>query len=279
MNIKELRRKIRNSSDYKKFGLCDADIVLILMKVLRVSKTQLIMGEREVTESEEKEICGLIKRLVCGEPVQYLIKECEFMSLKFYVEEGVLIPRADTEVLTEAVIERLDSDKKLKIADMCCGSGCVGISIAHFLKKSQVHFYDFSEKALCITEKNAENILKNREYTISEMNLLKDFPNDIYDCIVSNPPYIKTSEIERLENKVKCYEPYDALNGGYDGLMFYRRISQMAKIRKGGLIAFEIGFDQGCDVAEILKQNGYSDIEIINDIEDRNRVVLGRVRS
>lgn len=276
MNVKELRHSVKNFLELKDCNFSDADVTLILMKVLNISKTQMLLGDKVVTSKEEDAVFECAKRLAVGEPVQYIINECEFMSLPFYVERGVLIPRDDTEILVEEVIRRLDKDVKLSVADLCCGSGCIGISIAKYMKNIQMHFYDISETAIRVTGKNAEKLIGDRDYCITQMDLINDFPTEYFDCVVSNPPYIESCEIDNLEEKVKCFEPKEALDGGDDGLIFYERISSAARLKNGGIIAFEIGYNQGDAVSEILHRNGYSHIEILKDIEDRDRVVIAR---
>lgn len=267
---------IKKNLDISGCDYCNADIILILMNVLKTNKTQVLIGERNVSSAEREEIQRCVNRLTEGEPVQYIINKCEFMSLMFHVEKGVLIPRADTEILVEAVIDRLDKNKKLSVADLCCGSGCVGISIAYYKKNVNLFFYDFSETAIDLTRKNAKSLLDDRKFLITKMDLLSDFPTESFDCVVSNPPYIETSQIGILDKKVKCFEPREALDGGGDGLNFYRRIASEARLNNGGFIAFEIGFNQGDSVAEILSKSGYSDIEVLKDMENRDRVAIGR---
>ena len=279
MNVKELRRSVKKFLEIKNCNYCDADITLILMKALKISKTQMLIGDKLVSLEEEDAVYKYAKRLALGEPVQYIVNECEFMSLPFYVKSGVLIPRADTEILVEAVIDRLDKNAKLSVADLCCGSGCIGISIAKYMKNIQIHFYDVSETAICVTNKNAEKLIGERDYAVTQMDLINDFPTECFDCVVSNPPYIESSEIDNLEEKVKCFEPEEALDGGNDGLSFYERIASVARLKNGGIIGFEIGYNQGEAVSKILQRNGYSHIEILKDIEDRDRVVIARNNS
>ena len=134
MNVKELRHSVKRFLEIKNCNYCDADITLILTKALNISKTQMLIGDKLVSSEEEDAVYKYAERLALGEPVQYIVNECEFMSLPFYVKSGVLIPRADTEILVEAVIDRLDNNAKLAVADLCCGSGCIGISIAKYMK-------------------------------------------------------------------------------------------------------------------------------------------------
>ncbi len=271
MKVREFRRKLAEC--YKNSSI--VDVSLILCDTLNLSKTELLSGDREVTKEEEKEILNKVLRLDGGEPVRYIIGECEFMSLPFYVRNGILIPRQDTEVLVEALLERLNKEKPLKVIDMCTGSGCIGICLSYYMKNVSLSMCDILDVAIEVASENAKRHIDGREYKIFKMNLLEDFPDEEYDCIVSNPPYIRTDVIEGLEKKVKDFEPTLALDGGDDGLIFYRRIAEMAKLKKGGILAFEIGFDQGEEVFNILNENGYKDIQVIKDIENRDRVVLG----
>ncbi len=271
MKVRELRRELTDQ-----FTKCSSvDISLILCDTLNLSKTALLLGDIDVTKEEEKEVLSKVLRLENGEPVQYIIGESEFMSLLFSVRKGILIPRQDTEILVEALLERLNKEKPLKVMDMCTGSGCVGISLAYYMKNISLSMCDVSDVALEVTKENAKRHIENKEYKIFKLNVLEDFPDEEYDCIVSNPPYIKTDVIEGLEKKVKDFEPALALDGGRDGLAFYRRIAKEAKLKKGGILAFEIGFDQGKEVLDILNEYDYVNIEVIKDIENRNRVVLG----
>ena len=276
MNVKELRHSVKRFLEIKNCNYCDADITLILTKGLNISKTQMLIGDKLVSSEEEDAVYKYAERLALGEPVQYIVNECEFMSLPFYVKSGVLIPRADTEILVEAVIDRLDNNAKLAVADLCCGSGCIGISIAKYMKNIQMHFYDVSGTAICVTNKNAENLIGERDYSVTQMDLINNFPTECFDCVVSNPPYIESSEIDNLDKKVKCFEPKEALDGGNDGLTFYERIASAVRLKNGGIIGFEIGYNQGEAVSKILQRNGYSHIEVLKDIEDRDRVVIAR---
>ena len=143
------------------------------------------------------------------------------------------------------------------------------------MKNICLQMCDVSDVAISVSEENAGRHIKSSDYKIFKMNLLEDFPEDEYDCIVSNPPYIRTDVIDGLDKKVRGFEPNIALDGGNDGLVFYHRIAKEAKLKKDGLLAFEIGYDQGAEVTEILYENGYIKVEVIKDIEGRDRVVLG----
>ncbi len=273
MNISDLRYEVLTDiSDEEK----RRDAELWVMAALDISKTQFILGSRPVSPCEYNKIKEGLARLKKGEPLNYLTGKCEFMSLPFYVDKNVLIPRSDTEILVEALIDILPNDKKITILDLCSGSGCIGISLAYYLKNAEVTMIDISENAVEIEKKNA---LINGVYDRCEfgvMDIMEEFPEREYDCVVSNPPYIKTDVIETLDKKVKEFEPRIALDGGYDGLDFYRRISEKAKISHNGIICFETGFDQSESVTDILFENGYKDCKIIYDIEKRGRVCIVR---
>ena len=263
MKVKELRSKFKGTAD------------LIIMDVLGISKTELVLGDIDADEKHIEEIEQKINRLKNGEPLQYILGKTEFMSLEFITEPDVLIPRADTEILVEAVMKRLNHNKKLLVADLCCGSGCIGISLAHYMKNISVKMVDISERALTIAQKNAVLNGVDDRLQFKNIDIMKQMPDIYTDCIVSNPPYIKSETIKTLDRKVRQFEPEIALDGGDDGLNFYRHITKHARLKEGGLLAFEIGYDQGCAVAEILNKYSYTNIEILCDIENRSRVVLG----
>lgn len=274
MNLKALRAKTAKILRDSNADSPEADSGLIIMYALGIDKTRLLLGECAVSEEEEAKVLQCINRRIAGEPVQYITGECEFMSLKFSVNKNVLIPRADTEVLVEAVLARIGGRKE--VWDIGCGSGCICISLAHYAENLNVTAFDISNCALKTARKNA--VLNNVSDRIDfvQCDILNEVPNGLPDCIVSNPPYIRTNVIETLDDNVKKSEPRAALDGGSDGLIFYKRIANAIKVKKDGLLAFEIGYDQALDVSGILRQNGYSNIEVLQDLENRDRVVLGR---
>ena len=272
MKLKQLRTELSAMLKEKGIDSPDADISVILMHLLKLDKTQLVLGDRLISDEEYSLILTNIQRLTDGEPVQYITGFCEFMSLKFITRPGVLIPRADTEILVEAVLDRLD--KNASVADFCCGSGCIGISLAHYAPDISVTALDISDDALTTAKENAALHGVSDKVKFINTDILRSIPDAEYDCIVSNPPYIRSDVIEALDPKVRDMEPRIALDGGDDGLIFYRRIAEHAPLRNGGLLAFEIGFDQGTAVCNILNDNGYNNIELLQDIENRDRVVL-----
>lgn len=249
------------------------DSRLLLCEFLRVDKVWLIVNSN-------KEICDLdgfdklVKRRINHEPMQYILNRAEFMGLDFYVDTNVLVPRPDTEVLVEKVIDFI-GDKNMVFADFGTGSGCIPISILANCKNAFAHAFDISSEALKVAIKNADSNMVTDRSDFVNMNILEDFPNIELDCIVSNPPYIESHVIPELMEDVRSYEPGIALDGGKDGLVFYRRIAEQGWdiLKDGGLLAFEIGYNQAEDVSNILKNKGYTNIEVTKDIAGNDRVV------
>ena len=228
-------------------------------------------------------------------PLQHIIGHAPFMAYEFYVNEHVLTPRADTEVLVEetfAAVKQMVSEKKqvlsegeqtlsekIQILDMCTGSGCIAVSLACMSQEAaipcQVTAADLSEEALLVAQKNNEALCEGRVQLIHS-NLFEALPDTKeFDIIVSNPPYIKSEEIGGLMPEVRDYEPRMALDGKEDGLYFYRKLAEDGWhfLKKGGKMLLEIGYDQGVSVPEILKNCGYSQIQVIQDLAGLDRVV------
>lgn len=275
MKTKELRTIITNR--LKTAGNADAAAIsaVLLMHGLNLTKTELIIGDYVPTNEQIKQIDEWVKRAMADEPVQYIVGETEFMSLKFKVCKDVLIPRADTEILVSEVLERVEDKRSPVIWDLCSGSGCIGISLAYYKKDLSAWLADISRAALNVSEENInEYNLRDRVKTVC-FDVMTDEMPCTADCVVSNPPYIAHDIIGVLDKNVRCFEPSLALDGGVDGLDFYRRIAANAKIKNGGILAFEIGFDQKDEVEEILEQKRYRNIKTVNDIENRPRVVIG----
>lgn len=275
MDTKELRSVITNRLKTAEVADAAAISAVLLMKGFNLTKTQLVIGDYEPTEEELMLIQKWTRRAETGEPVQYIVGETEFMSLNFKVRSGVLIPRPDTEILVSAVLDRLKDVKSANVWDLCCGSGCIGLSLAYYKKDLTVTLADISSIALNVSEENIiRHNLVNRVKTL-HFDVMCDVMPYEADCVVSNPPYIAHNDIDGLEKNVRLFEPHSALDGGNDGLDFYRKIAASVKIKKGGILAFEIGFGQKDSVEKILGHNGYSEVTTINDIENRPRVVIG----
>lgn len=256
------------------------DAQLLLGMVLAKDKIYLITNrDKEVSVKDEKEYLNLIEKRSKKMPIKYILGETEFMGIDLDVEEGVLIPRGDTEVLVEEVLSIINEEDSLDVCDLCSGSGAIGISLAILrknIKVDEIDNYDIPEK---VTKSNIlKHALENRVKFIKS-NLLREVikQEKKYDIIVSNPPYIKASEIDNLMDDVKVYEPHIALDGGEDGLVFYRKIIKESKLalKDNGLLAFEIGHDQGESVKKLMEEEGFSNIRLVKDLAGLDRVLLG----
>ena len=259
------------------------DTQLILAHVLKRDKLY-IMTNRDVNVSikNEEKFLEFIEKRANKMPLKYILGETEFMGLDFIIKEGVLIPRNDTEILVEEVLKLIKDEEELEVCDLCSGSGAIGISLAHYRKNIKVDEIDFYPIPEEITKKNiAKHKLDDRVKFIKS-DLLKEVikENKKYHILVSNPPYIKEEEINTLMKDVKDYEPHTALDGGEDGLVFYRRIIEESKkvLKENALIAFEIGYDQGEAVSKLLEDNGFNNIKVVKDLAGLDRVVLGYFR-
>lgn len=248
----------------------------LLAFLLNKTKEWIMMNlDTNLSLEEENKFNNLISKRISGTPFQYIIGYQYFFSNKFFVNENVLIPRADTEILIYKVLEIAKSRENIRILDMCTGSGCIAISLSKELEKSCVFAVDISKDALDVAYKNS--IENGVSVNFIESDLFSNVPSEKFDIIVSNPPYIMTSEMSRLSKDV-LNEPHIALDGGEDGLVFYRNISKDSRhfLTDGGYIVFEIGYDEGEAVYEILNNLEYSNIEIIKDYSGNDRVVVAK---
>jgi release factor-specific protein-(glutamine-N5) methyltransferase len=256
------------------------DAELLLGSVIEKNRVYLISHKEEEVNSENTEkYFNLIEKRMNKMPVKYILNKCEFMGIDFYVEEGVLIPRDDTEILVEEVLKHIEENEEIKLCDLCCGSGAIGISLAHFrqnIKADLIDYYPIPEKVSLMNIK--KNNLGNRVSFIKSDLLEKPMEEQkMYDVIVSNPPYIEEDEIDKLMDDVKNYEPHTALNGGKDGLEFYRKIINQSQkvLKKSGILAFEIGYNQGEAVNLLMKEYNFQDIKVIKDFASLDRIVVG----
>ena len=253
---------------------------LLLEKAAGLNRTALFLRGEEVLFADVLEVYeGYLAEREQGRPTQYILGEWEFMGLPFSVGEGVLIPRGDTEVLVETILERQQTEKFKSILDIGTGSGCIPISLGHYGRFENIVAVDISQRALGYATENA--VKNNVRIDFYESDLFTNIPAEWkgnLDAIVSNPPYIPKKDIEELMTEVKDFEPMNALDGGEDGLDFYRAIVEQGRewLKDGGWLFFEIGYDQGEDLRNLLQEFGYTAIEIRQDLAGLDRVALGR---
>jgi release factor glutamine methyltransferase len=256
------------------------DSQILLSKVMDKDRI-FILTHRDLPVGEDaaEEYMKLIELREKKMPIKYMLGECEFMGYMFKVREGVLIPRPDTEVLVENVISRVKERGYRRICDVCTGSGIIGITVAKECEETEVLCLDISSVALETAMENAKNLGVSERVEVVFSDLLGyALERELrFDVIVSNPPYIRTSDIGGLMEDVKEYEPFEALCGGEDGLEFYRKITEQSLmlLRKDGMLAFEIGYDQRVDVVNILAEKGFGNIAAAKDLSGNDRVVLG----
>lgn len=282
--IKELflmGRSILRDSGIDSYAL---DARLILEYCIGVTPTQVFTSEVEVSKDDEEKYLNLIDERKKGKPIAYMIGKKEFYGNEFIVKEGVLIPRPDTEILVEKVLEILKNNKNYtSICDLCSGSGAVGISIQKNNENVNCTYIDNYDIPLKVTEENIYMYdLKDRSYIVKS-DLLEFFiKNNLeLDGIVSNPPYIRKGDIKTLIKDVKDYEPYEALNGGEDGLDYYRKICEQAKkvLVNNGFVAFEIPHNKAFDIMYIMTNNNFENIDIYKDANEKDRVIIGYYKS
>lgn len=246
------------------------------------SRTEFYRDGSMYTSPEiEAAIRTLAQRHINGEPVAYLLGEWEFYGLALDVNESVLIPRVDTEVLAGAAIEYVKTVPKCRVLDLCAGSGCVGLAVAANAPDCRVLLGELSEMALRVCRQNVRRCGLTERVKASVMDALAPPPRSIGDfhCIVCNPPYIPRADIETLERSVKDFEPYQALCGGEDGFDFYRAITRQWKpaLTENGRLYFEVGVGQADAALRLMRSEGFGDINIIPDTQGIPRVVYGTV--
>ena len=253
----------------------ELDARYILEYITGLNSAQYFIHSEDIIEKNKaEEFFRLIERRSKRIPLSYVIGTRDFFGLTFKVDENVLIPEQETELLVEEVMKHSEGKSVL---DMCTGSGCIAISIALFGKPSKVAASDISEKALEVARENAKS-LKAGEISFIQGDMFENV-TDKFDIIVSNPPYIETGEIDELMPEVRDYIPRLALDGDIDGLKFYRIISKEAvkKLNKNGRIFYEIGYNQSRAVASILLENGFTDVKIMKDYSGLDRIVMAKL--
>lgn len=232
----------------------------------------------------ERRVEELVQRRLAGEPVAYIIGEWEFYGLPLDISREVLIPRLDTELLAErGILKARESGEGARVLDLCAGSGCVGLAIAANAPECRVVLAELSEGALRVCKQNVRRNELNARVTCLSVNAMENPSSTLwdFDAIVCNPPYIPSGDISGLDVSVRDYEPRMALDGGTDGLDFYRSVAARWKsaLRLGGTLIFEVGMGQAPAVEEIMEQSGFEDIKIYPDTQGVLRVVEGIINS
>lgn len=252
----------------------------LLMEATGLSRVSLLIdGDQELPLAQVETYETWIEERLVNRPLQYIIGHTEFMGLPFVVGEGVLIPRADTEILVERVLTVAKNENLQTVVDFGTGTGCIPISLAK-LGNMQAMGVDISPKALAYAEKNST--ANQVDVTWLESDLFTNLQKgSVFDCIVSNPPYIQAEVVEELMPEVKDFEPRNALDGGADGLIFYREITKQAPnwLKDGGWLFFEIGYDQGIDVQKLMEARGFIHCTVEKDLAGLDRVVYGKWNS
>lgn len=260
----------------QKAGITDAelDARLLLEFICHTDRNALYAhGDQEIEDEKMQDFLQLIEKRAVHIPLQHLTGEQNFMGLDFLVNEHVLIPRQDTEILVEEIMRDLHDG--IRILDMCTGSGCILLSLLHYSNDCAGVGVDVSEDALAVARQNADRLAEKQAVFI-QSDLFEKVEGS-FDLIVSNPPYIRSQEIAGLMPEVREHEPHLALDGRDDGLHFYREIIKgaMPHLKRGGQLFFEIGYDQGEAVQALLAANGYTEIAVVKDYAGLDRVVYG----
>lgn len=274
----------------------DCDIRILLEDLCGVDREELfIQGDKVISRRETEIFMNAVNKRMGHYPVQYITGKQEFMGLTFTVNQNVLIPRMDTEILVEEVMRQLNDNSR--ILDMCTGSGCILLSLLYYSNDCEGVGVDISEEALDVAKDNAGRLILDDTFDILfktggmgkkrldedkiefiQSNLFNDVRGR-FDIIVSNPPYIRSDVIPTLMEEVRDYEPILALDGKEDGLYFYRKIIEKSPdyLNPGGLLFFEIGYDQAHDVVALMEKAGFKDVTVVQDYAHLDRVVWGRI--
>ncbi len=253
---------------------------LLMQDVLAKPRQYLLVHDNEeINEEILKKYFNNVLKVKQGTPIEHITHVKEFMKMNFFVDENVLIPRQDTEILVEEVIKIANKNNSIKILDLCTGSGAIAVSLAKYIENSEITAVDISEKALGIAKRNAKINKVENKITFVKSDLFNNLANNKFDIIVSNPPYIKKQTIKTLEKQVQK-EPLIALDGGEDGLDFYKKIIKNAYIflKYNGYLCFEIGYDQKQEVIDlIVKEEKYINTYSKKDLYDNDRIVITKV--
>lgn len=277
MTIKETLRK--GMIKLKSNGVDEPNLKARLLMQYILNKPRqylLIYDNQTLTLRQEVDYFKAIKKVSLGMPIQHITHSQEFMKLDFYINEDVLIPRADTECLVEEVIKIAKRINAKEILDLCTGSGAISVSIAKYIENSKITALDISQKALKVAKVNAKNNGVENQIKFVQSDLFENLKTEKYDIIVSNPPYIKSNVIKTLDKQVQK-EPVIALDGGKDGLDFYRKIVKRAYeyLKYNGYLCLEIGYDQKSEVIKLIEnERKYRDTYSKRDLYGNDRVIL-----
>ncbi len=279
MTLGSVYRKGREMLEESGIKDADFDSLCLLDHFFGADRTALIVhGERKADEETCRKFFKAAEERKTGKPLQYIVGKWNFMGFDFLVGEGVLIPRDDTEIVVEAAIDFLKTIEKPKIIDLCSGSGAIAVALAKIFPESRVTALEFSDSAADYLKKNIEfNGADNVTVFKGDVTKCSDnFEDGSFDLVISNPPYIKTEEIDTLQPELR-FEPRMALDGGRDGLYFYRIITEKwaSKLRQGGMLAYEVGEEQFEPVSNLLKTRGFYSVEYRLDLQGFKRTVSG----
>jgi release factor glutamine methyltransferase len=273
--MKTIRQAVVDAAQRLHGEYAARDAELLLMHALGVTRASLLANpQRDLSREEETRFSAMIAERATGKPIQHITGTQEFFGLAFTVDQDVLIPRPETEHLVEAVIARLPKDRAVKIADVGTGSGAIAVALTHAVPLAQVTALDISRVALDVAARNAKTHGVESRVKFLESDLLTACAGEVFDVIVSNPPYIADGELESLEAQVREFEPGLALFAGSTGYELYERLIPQAwsGLREGGLLAMEIGFGQSARLVELL--HAWKSVEFVNDLQGIPRVVL-----
>lgn len=268
-------------SDLDGIENAENELRFIFKKALSINDTDFIlMGMNEISEDMTDKIGAMVSERLTGKPIQYILGEWDFCGLTFKVDENVLIPRPETEILCNYVLDYIKDFKDTPyVGDLCSGSGCIGLTIKHKRPDAYVNLFEKSISALACINENAKALCPNQflAVTIGDIFQIDSYGTlPEFDVLVSNPPYIKSSEIPNLQKEVQ-FEPKMALDGGEDGMIFYRFIIEnwIRFLKKDGMFAFECGEGQADEIKELLEKNDFR-TEVIKDYRDVDRFVIGK---
>ena len=254
---------------------------LLMQYILNESRQYVIVNDMEqLDKAKERQYFKKIEILKKGVPIEHITHQKEFMKLSFFVDKNVLIPRQDTEILVEEVINIAKKNNAKKILDLCTGSGAIAVSLAKYLPQAEITAIDISNEALKIAKKNAISNNVENQITFISSDMFTNLNEEKFDIIVSNPPYIKTNVIKNLDIQVQN-EPYIALDGGKDGLDFYKKIinESYQYLKYNGYLCLEIGFDQKIDVIELIENTeSFTGTYSKKDLFDNDRIIVTRLK-